>query len=169
MPRAVTTSFLVRLTCVSEVMRQMPPNDPKLNRAGQLTQELKRGIFGRGERQSALAPARCQAAWIHKLLAKHLARIDRWPLVHSYLHALASVLVTKLLRLSPATRAFNARRRCKAGSTRTTNLPLNFFPANGPGRVCPSFSRISRTSSTAWQSSAYTLASSWPWMPPYMR
>src|SRR2546427_12516031 len=59
MPRAVTTSFLVRLTCVSEVMRQMPPNEPKLNRAGHLKQELKRALVRNRERHSALAPARC--------------------------------------------------------------------------------------------------------------
>src|SRR5437667_11693654 len=85
--------------------------DPKLNRAGHRRQELKRALVGNRERQPALAPARCQAAWFQKLLAEHHARMDR-PLVHFCLHALASVLVTKLLRLSLATRAFNARRRC---------------------------------------------------------
>jgi hypothetical protein len=37
----------------------MPPNDPKLNRAGHLKQELKWELLGNRERQPTLAPARC--------------------------------------------------------------------------------------------------------------
>src|SRR5437867_8384161 len=42
-------------------------------------------------------------------------------------HALARALTQKLFRLSPAANALAARRRCRAGSSLNTNLPLNSF------------------------------------------
>ncbi len=54
------------------------------------------------------------------------------------LYGVQSFFAQKLLRLSPEAKALAARRRCREGSKRSTNLPLNFFPASGPGRAWPS-------------------------------
>src|SRR6478672_10342869 len=70
---------------------------------------------------------------LHPLHSIHLTRMNRGQFVGLGLHALISFFTQKLLRLSPAAMALAARRRCSAGSSRKTNLPLNFFALRGSG------------------------------------